>query len=134
MAYLIRKNPDNTPAQQWEVGEESVRVGRGEESEIRVDDAKMSRTHFAIEWRAGVYHIVDMGSTNGTWVNDERIREKALEPEDRIVAGRSVFVFQSGFGSMIERLAQEPRSYTTRMRKIPIEFHGLESPPLRSGA
>jgi pSer/pThr/pTyr-binding forkhead associated (FHA) protein len=93
-------------------------VGRGDDVDIRIDDQKMSRLHFSIEDRNGSYFIEDQKSSNGTWVNDQRITSAELNSDDRILAGNSVFVFQSGFGSMIQRLTEEPRSYTTQMRKL----------------
>ena len=78
----------------------------------------MSRRHFAIEERKGRYHIEDQESSNGTWVNGERTAAAELKDNDRILAGHTWFVFQSGLGTMIRSLAEEPRSYATEMRKI----------------
>jgi pSer/pThr/pTyr-binding forkhead associated (FHA) protein len=118
MAYLIQKCADTASFRQWDLDGRRITVGRGEEVDIRIDDQKMSRVHFLVEDRNGRYIIEDQKSSNGTWVNDRRITSVELSSEDRILAGGTQFVFQSGFGSMIQRLADAPRSYTTQMRKI----------------
>ncbi len=58
-------------------------------------DESVSRRHATIKWAEGAYHVVDLGSTNGTWVNGRRIEPNvpvALCNGDRVAVGRiSVF-------------------------------------------
>jgi pSer/pThr/pTyr-binding forkhead associated (FHA) protein len=46
-----------------------IRIGRGSENELVIDDSAISRAHARIEEEAGVWRIVDLGSTNGTGVD-----------------------------------------------------------------
>jgi pSer/pThr/pTyr-binding forkhead associated (FHA) protein len=46
-----------------------VRIGRGAENEIVIDETAVSRVHARIEGEAGMWRIVDLGSTNGTSVD-----------------------------------------------------------------
>jgi pSer/pThr/pTyr-binding forkhead associated (FHA) protein len=46
-----------------------IRIGRGSENELVIDDSAVSRAHARIEEEAGVWRIVDLGSTNGTGVD-----------------------------------------------------------------
>jgi pSer/pThr/pTyr-binding forkhead associated (FHA) protein len=46
-----------------------IRIGRGAENEMVVDDSAISRAHARLEEEAGVWRIVDLGSTNGTGVD-----------------------------------------------------------------
>jgi pSer/pThr/pTyr-binding forkhead associated (FHA) protein len=46
-----------------------IRIGRGAENEMVVDDSAISRAHARLEEEAGVWRIVDLGSTNGTSVD-----------------------------------------------------------------
>jgi pSer/pThr/pTyr-binding forkhead associated (FHA) protein len=60
-----------------------IRIGRGAENEMVVDDSAISRVHARLEVEAGTWRIVDLGSTNGTAVetNIERALERAaLKP------------------------------------------------------
>lgn len=48
-------------------------IGRGEDVEIMLDDPNTSRRHATLERDGDTYRIVDLDSTNGTWVQSERI-------------------------------------------------------------
>lgn len=64
-------------------------------SDLAVDDAQMSRTHFQITLSDGFYLLRDLESRNGTYVNHDttKIAEKVLRAGDVILAGASLFVF-----------------------------------------
>jgi pSer/pThr/pTyr-binding forkhead associated (FHA) protein len=55
------------------------------------EDSALSRDHFLIEINPPRCEIRDLGSTNGTFVNDQRIERLRLSSGDRIAAGQSVF-------------------------------------------
>ena len=70
-------------------------VGRGEGNELQLDDPKVSRKHARLQVSDGTLTIVDLGSTNGTFVNKRRIppnQSIRLEAGDEISFGRSKFV------------------------------------------
>src|SRR6478736_7114530 len=46
-----------------------IRIGRGAENEMVVDDSAISRLHARVEEEAGTWRVVDLGSTNGTSVD-----------------------------------------------------------------
>jgi len=74
-----------------------TRVGRGAESQIVLEGDSVSRRHAHFERRAGAWYVVDDGSTNGTYVNEEQIaREQLLVNGDRIKVGPSILKFLSG--------------------------------------
>jgi eukaryotic-like serine/threonine-protein kinase len=56
------------------------------------EDSALSRDHFLIEVNPPRCEVRDLGSTNGTFVNDTRVDRARLNPGDRISAGQSVFV------------------------------------------
>lgn len=56
------------------------------------EDSALSRDHFLIEVKPPRCELRDLGSTNGTLVNDEPVKEAKLESGDRISAGQSVFL------------------------------------------
>ncbi len=51
----------------------AVRVGRGEEAEIRVDDLRVSRLHLALRNDDGQLSAQELGSSNGTYLSGERL-------------------------------------------------------------
>ena len=50
-----------------------VVLGRHPDCEVHLDDDSVSRRHAALRRREGVWMLVDLGSTNGTWVNGRRV-------------------------------------------------------------
>jgi Nif-specific regulatory protein len=68
-------------------------VGRETTSHLMINDPLVSRRHCSIRCIEGRIRIADLESLNGTFVNDVPIREKVLEPSDRIKVGESQFIF-----------------------------------------
>jgi pSer/pThr/pTyr-binding forkhead associated (FHA) protein len=69
-------------------------LGRDEDVAIRVDEPLVSRRHASIERRGDCWVVVDLGSTNFTRVNGERVRrERELADGDEIRLGRAKLVF-----------------------------------------
>lgn len=69
-------------------------IGRRSTNEIYLDDPKISRQHAEVTFENGEYCINDLGSLNGTLVNDGKISKKKLEPGDRIVLGSTLIQFR----------------------------------------
>jgi hypothetical protein len=71
---------------------EQVLIGRGGESKVKLADSEVSRHHAMIERFGDGYMIADQGSTNGTFVNDERISGSVpLKIGDKIRIGKTLF-------------------------------------------
>lgn len=65
-----------------------IAIGRAPDNDVRIDDPRVSRHHARIVAREGGLVLVDLGSTNGTWVDGLRVSELALGLGDRIdIAG-----------------------------------------------
>ncbi len=71
---------------------DSTIFGR-DKGDIVLNDRECSSTHCQIQNIDGEYHIFDMNSTNGTFINSERIIKAKLKPEDVIKIGASTFKF-----------------------------------------
>jgi hypothetical protein len=63
-----------------------ITLGR-ERADINFFDKRMSRRHCTLEVHEGSDCVVDLGSTNGTWVNNQRIKEADLQPGDLVRVG-----------------------------------------------
>lgn len=72
-----------------------TRLGRGTETDIRIDDPGVSRNHCEIVLGTDVV-LRDLNSTNGTWVNGERVTELVLTEGTAIQMGGTTLVFRSG--------------------------------------
>ena len=72
-------------------------VGRDEDDAIRVDEPLVSRRHARVERRGAGWVVVDLGSTNFTRVNGQRVRrEHELEHGDELSFGRATLTFLAG--------------------------------------
>ena len=76
-----------------DLAEEVVTVGRGQESDIFLDDVTVSRKHAEIERGERGYRIRDVGSLNGTYVNRVRVDAVDLRNGDEIQVGKYRFKF-----------------------------------------
>lgn len=72
--------------QSFDVDKEHFIIGRSKgQADLRIDDANVSRQHAAIERIGSIYYLVDLGSTNGVYVGDDRVTRRALADGDTIV-------------------------------------------------
>jgi diguanylate cyclase (GGDEF)-like protein len=71
----------------YDVEVDEIYIGRNEMCEIYVDDADVSRIHAKIETSDHYIYIEDLGSTNGTLINGEKIKRHKLQDGDRIQVG-----------------------------------------------
>ncbi|MBS3735024.1 MAG: FHA domain-containing protein [Phycisphaerae bacterium] len=69
-------------------------IGRGEDCELQVPLANVSRRHCELTVEGTSLKAADLGSSNGTFVNNERIVEKTLQAGDRLVVGPVAFTVQ----------------------------------------
>ena len=75
-------------------------LGRDDAADIVLDDPGISRRHSEIRVTNDGPHLVasirDLGSTNGTFVNSERISSQRLSDGDRVTVGRTSVVYRAG--------------------------------------
>ena len=74
----------------------SIIIGRSSKADIQIDQESVSRNHAKIVNTGKQILIRDLGSTNGTYVNDELIDEHVLQDRDFIKIGRTIFKFLTG--------------------------------------
>jgi signal transduction histidine kinase len=97
---LVIKGADE--GKQFELAEPVVSVGRDATSRIHLHDTEVSRRHAEFRQQAGGYRLVDLGSANGTFVNNQRVHEAVLHTGDHIGLGQSTLVFSLGPGERVE--------------------------------
>lgn len=67
--------------------EQAVIVGRTKPSDIAIPAGTLSRQHARFSIESGAVWIEDLGSTNGTWVNGDRVERCLITPQDKISLG-----------------------------------------------
>jgi hypothetical protein len=83
--------PEGERGRVYELPEE-VTVGRAPGCGVRVDDAYTSSIHARVYRREGTIWVEDLGSTNGTWLNGERLSAPAkVDRGDLVQVGGTVF-------------------------------------------
>lgn len=78
------------------LGDEPCGIGRSSKAEVQIDQESVSRNHARITKLSSGYSVRDLGSTNGTYVNDELIDEVMLRDGDQVKVGRTIFKFIVG--------------------------------------
>jgi pSer/pThr/pTyr-binding forkhead associated (FHA) protein len=74
----------------------ATRVGRSRESDIFLVDPSVSRNHALLDVRDGKLVVRDAGSTNGTFVNGERVQLRTLRLGDRVAFGKTEMLVERG--------------------------------------
>lgn len=78
------------------LGEQTLDVGRGVACGLQLDADSVSRLHARIQWDGRAHHVVDLQSTNGTFVNETRVTDYALHDGDRLQIGKALLKYISG--------------------------------------
>lgn len=95
-------------------------VGNDTACDIQLAEVGVSRRHFAVEWDGKSATITDLGSSNGTYVNGERVLSAGLLEDDMLVAGQAVlqFGFQKGTSEQaVSRTVVMPTTDTWKRRE-----------------
>ncbi|MGE0127213.1 MAG: DUF3616 domain-containing protein [Blastocatellales bacterium] len=73
----------------------AVKIGKGPQNDIILADASVSGAHAMISFEGGAYKITDLGSRNGTLLNDARVTEpRALQHGDLVKMGHCTLTFR----------------------------------------
>ncbi|MEL6179337.1 MAG: GGDEF domain-containing protein [Myxococcota bacterium] len=76
----------------------SLLIGRDESNNICLEESSVSRVHARLMHDGRHVHVLDLGSTNGTFVNDCHVEHGILKDSDMLNIGRIIFKFLMGAG------------------------------------
>lgn len=80
----------------WRLPAGEAKIGRDPGNLVAIDDAKSSREHAKVRYADGMYTVADLGSSNGTFVNERPVAGQIpLSDGDLIRVGDTVFAFKS---------------------------------------
>ncbi len=68
-------------------------VGRSQKADVQIDQESVSRKHARFSIKGSGITIEDLGSTNGTYINDEPANNTPLQNQDQIKVGRTIYKF-----------------------------------------
>jgi hypothetical protein len=90
---VVDRAPGHQPGMEYDIGEGAV-MGRGDQAEIRLEDPFASSRHARLVRQGGIIVLEDLGSTNGTYLNEELLTgPQPLHTGDRVRIGDSEFTY-----------------------------------------
>lgn len=95
MAKLVVKFQD-VLIKEYSLDKDSVTIGRKEENDLWLDNMAISSHHARIDRTKDTFTLVDLNSTNGTFVNGKRVGSAVLKPNDWIAIGKHILYFKEG--------------------------------------
>jgi pSer/pThr/pTyr-binding forkhead associated (FHA) protein len=93
---IVRKGAE--VGERFYLEQPQVTIGRDPASDIFLNDVTVSRAHAVLEVAGSEVRIEDVGSLNGTYVNDTIVNRATLKSGDTVQIGRFQMVFLSGGG------------------------------------
>jgi len=94
-----------------EIAKDLVLVGRKEDCDVRLDHKSISKLHCVLVKTDGLLLLRDLGSTNGTRVNGQRVRRAAMLPNDQLQLASLRYTVQVDVGEPAAR----PDEYTQQL-------------------
>jgi len=117
---------DNGEPKVFQIEPGKTVIGRREDCELRIPLGEISRRHAELIVTENTATLRDLGSVNGTYVNNHRISEQELSPGDHIIIGPVVFTVQIN-GEPV-KIRKVKTRLETKLR-AELEDDGLEEEP-----
>lgn len=92
---VIVEGPDRGAV--FEFDADSVTIGRSSSNPVRLNYTEVSRVHARLDRREDGFHISDAESSNGIFVNGQKVHDRRLAPGDQISIALTTFVFEPQF-------------------------------------
>ena len=92
-AALVIRSGGGRVGESFALHGERLTIGRRPDADVFLDDVTVSRDHALLVHRADGWHLDDLGSLNGTYVNRERIESKTLTDGDELQVGKYKLTF-----------------------------------------
>ena len=90
---VVERAPGHTPGMEYDIGTGAV-MGRGDQADIRLEDPFASASHAKLTRQGTIVVVEDLGSTNGTYLNEELLAgPQPLHAGDRVRIGDSEFSY-----------------------------------------
>lgn len=119
---VIRTGPN--PGKVFELTKTEIYIGRDINNDIVVNDSEVSRKHARLLMQAGGYVLEDLGSTNGTFINGQRLMgPHVMRPNETIMLGENVsMAFETGFDAdaTVVSTPGQPQAYTPPPEPRPV--------------
>lgn len=81
-------------------------IGRGEDCDLRLNDADASREHAEVDVAFNLVRVRDLGSKNGVFIGERSVRERVLGDREELRIGSTILRFEDPAGARVEALEQ----------------------------
>lgn len=98
---IVIKGADE--GKQFELTGDHFSLGRDSSNRIRLHDTEISRKHADFVRTGEGYRVVDLGSANGTYVNERAIRDVLLQSGDQVQIGQTILVYTANRAEMTKK-------------------------------
>ena len=121
--YQLTMRSGPNPGTVYALDGDQISIGRDSSNEIPVNDAEVSRRHSRLTFQGGKYVLEDMGSTNGTFVNGQRLTGPRVLKSDEVVSLGEQIVF------VYESVEADPGATVVSSRNMPEPRPAVAPPP-----
>lgn len=116
--FVMRSGP--TPGMVFPLEGDQLLIGRDATNGIAINDAEISRKHSRLTFQGGKYVIEDLGSTNGTFINGQRLAGPVvLKPGDVVSLGEQIVLMYDAINTDTGATIASPRA--ARMAPPPMQ-------------
>src|SRR5574342_1317081 len=106
---IMRSGP--TPGAAFTLEGDQITVGRDSTNEIVINDAEVSRRHARLTFQGGKYVLEDLGSTNGTFVNGQRLAgPRVLKAGEVVSFGEQIVLMFEALSADVGETVVSPRA------------------------
>lgn len=124
--FVMRSGP--TPGVTFPLDGDQLTIGRDSSNAVAINDAEVSRKHSRLSFQGGKYVIEDLGSTNGTFVNGQRLAGPVvLKAGDVVSLGEQIVLMYDAI-NMDPGATMAVSRKATRMEPPPVQQHQAAAP------
>ena len=80
----------------FDLADAAQTIGRDATNQIQLHDDEASRRHAELHRAGGEFELVDLESSNGTWVNGKKVERTSLRTGDKVTIGKTLLLFTGG--------------------------------------
>jgi len=126
--FVMRSGP--TPGVTFPLDGDQLTIGRDSTNGVAINDAEVSRKHARLMFQGGKYVLEDLGSTNGTFVNGQRLAGPVvLKPGDVVSLGEQIVLMYDAIAADAGATVAVPRRAVQQAAPPPAAYSSTPAAP-----
>lgn len=95
---MILQTVDGVVTNKFSIAQPALKFGRSVDNQVQIDDLAVSNEHAQILCKTNdngdvAYYLEDLGSTNGSFINETKVKKQQLHHKDSLRIGWNIFTF-----------------------------------------